>query len=213
MSPSEPIPLEGRRRDFQDNRRRILAAAREVVAERGPEALTVSDVAHRAGINRTTAYQHFRTRDALVGAVVADLADEVTAMLVERLPIGERIDRMAHFFLQHPEVGRLVLHQMLSQNPIPQRAWDRYVGEIRNLAESDRGQDGVDSEMLGYILMCVGILWPLLARMEFDTDEAARHATARLTREVKRLLLHGLLRPERWPELDAEVRRKQEPPR
>ena len=213
MSPSEPIPLEGRRRDFQDNRRRILAAAREVVAERGPEALTVSDVAHRAGINRTTAYQHFRTRDALVGAVVADLADEVTAMLVERLPIGERIDRMAHFFLQHPEVGRLVLHQMLSQNPIPQRAWDRYVGEIRNLAESDRGQDGVDSEMLGYILMCVGILWPLLARMEFDTDEAARHATTRLTREVKRLLLHGLLRPERWPELDAEVRREQEPPR
>ena len=213
MSPSEPIPLEGRRRDFQDNRRRILAAAREVMAERGPEALTVSDVAHRAGINRTTAYQHFRTRDALVGAVVADLADEVTAMLVERLPIGERIDRMAHFFLQHPEVGRLVLHQMLSQKPIPQRAWDRDVGEIRNLAESDRGQDGVDSEMLGYILMCVGILWPLLARMEFDTDEAARHATTRLTREVKRLLLHGLLRPERWPELDAEVRREQEPPR
>ena len=213
MSPSEPIPLEGRRSDFQDNRRRVLAAAREVMAERGPEALTVSDVAHRAGINRTTAYQHFRTRDALVGAVVADLADEVTAMLVERLPIGERIDRMAHFFLEHPEVGRLVLHQMLSQNPIPQGAWDRYVGEIRSLAESDRGQDGVDSEMLGYILMCVGILWPLLARMEFDTDEAARHATGRLTREVKRLLLHGLLRPERWPELDAEVRREQEPPR
>lgn len=213
MSPSEPIPLEGRRRDFQDNRRRILAAAREVMAERGPEALTVSDVAHRAGINRTTAYQHFRTRDALMGAVVADLADEVAAMLVERLPIGERIDRMAHFFLEHPEVGRLVLHQMLSQNPIPQPAWKRYVGEIRRLAESDRGQDGVDSEMLGYILMCVGILWPLLARMEFDTDEAARHATTRLTREVKRLLLHGLLRPERWPELDAEVRREQEPPR
>jgi len=206
VSPSEPIPLEARRRDFQDNRRRILAAAREVTAERGPDALTVSDVAHRAGVNRTTAYQHFRTRDALVGAVVADLAEEVTAMLVEPMPIGERIDRMAHFFLEHPEIGRLTLHQLLSQNPIPRQAWDRYVGEIRRLAESDRGQDGVDSEMLGYILMCVGILWPLLARMEFETDEAARNATGRLTREVKRLLLHGVLRPEKWPELTASVR-------
>lgn len=206
MSSSEPIPLEGRRRDFQDTRRRILAAAREVMAERGPEALTVSDVAHGAGINRTTAYQHFRTRDALVEAVVADLADEVTAMLMERLPLGERIDRMAEFFLEHPEVGRLLLLQMLSQNPIPRPAWDRYVGEIRRLAESDGGRDGVDSEMLGTILMCVGILWPLLARMRFDTDEAARRATDRLTREVKRLLLHGMLRPGKWPELEAQIR-------
>lgn len=213
MTRSKPIPLEGRRRDFQDNRRRILAAARDVVAERGPEALTVSDVAHRAGINRTTAYQHFRTRDALVEAVVADLANEVTAMLVERLPIGERIDRIAHFFLDHPEVPRLVLHQMLSQNPIPQRAWDRYVGEIRRLVASDRGQDGIDSEMLGYILMSAGLLWPLRARMGFDTDEAARRATDRLTREVKRLLLHGVLRPEKWPELEAELRSEPEPRR
>ena len=33
----------------------------------GPEALTVSSVARAAGLNRTTAYQHFRTRDELVG--------------------------------------------------------------------------------------------------------------------------------------------------
>jgi AcrR family transcriptional regulator len=31
-----------RRRDFEDNRRRILDAARLILAERGPEALTVS---------------------------------------------------------------------------------------------------------------------------------------------------------------------------
>jgi len=180
------------------------------MAERGPESVTVSEVAHQAGLNRTTAYQHFRTRDDLVGAVIAELAGEVTKMLVEPMPIGDRIDHMARFFVDHPEITRLTLHQLLSLTPLPRQGWERYIGELRKLAASRRAQPGVDPEMLGYVLMCIGILWPLLARMEYEDEEAARAATWRLTREVKRLLLHGVLRPEKWPDLEASLQRKRE---
>ena len=194
-----------RRADFEANRDRILEAARELMAERGPEAITVSDVAHRAGVNRTTAYQHYRTRDALVSAVMELLADEVSQMLTEPMLIGERIDYMARFFVEHPEIVRLTLHQLLAANPFPSESWDRYIGELRKLADSPLARDGVNPEMLGHILMAIGILWPLQARIKNDDEASVREATEQFTREVKRLLLYGLLRPEKWKDLAASI--------
>jgi len=204
------VPL--RRRDYRSNRRRILAAARRLMAERGLEAITVSEVAHRAGLNRTTAYQHFRTRDELVGALMEELTDEVTGMLVEPQPLGERIDHMAGFLVEHPEIARMTMHQLLSDNPLPRQGWDRYVGELRRLASGRKARSGVDAEMLAYVFACVGMLWPLLARVDYEDPEARRRATQRLARELKRLLLHGVLRPEAWPELEPRVPRRGEAP-
>jgi hypothetical protein len=59
--------------------------------------------------------------------------------------------------------------------------------------------------MLLHVLMASGILWPLHARSEFEDAASARRATERLARELKRLLLFGLLRPEAWPELVASL--------
>jgi AcrR family transcriptional regulator len=162
-------------------------------------------VAHRAALNRTTAYQHFRTRDELVAAVFADLANDVARMLVAPMPIGERIDHMARFFVEHPEVTQLTLHQLISADPLPPDAWEQYLGELRRITSNSKAQPGVDVEMLGYVLMSVGILWPLLARAAHETPVAMERATERLAREVKRLLLFGVLRPEAWPDLAASI--------
>jgi AcrR family transcriptional regulator len=193
------------RRDFEDSRRRILAAARLILAERGPEALTVSEVAHRAGLNRTTAYQHFRTRDALVAAVTAELGEELTSKLAESQPLWDNLDQRMLFFVEHPELARLVLHHLLSESPIPQRAWSSYLGEIRKIAEGENAQPDIDAEMLSYVLSCVGILWPVLARAQYEDTASARRATRRLTRELRRLLLHGVLQPEAWPDLSESI--------
>src|SRR3990172_5749139 len=184
-----------RRRDYRSNRRRILAAARRLMAERGLEAITVSEVAHQAGLNRTTAYQHFRTRDELVGALLEELTDEVTRMLIEPKPLGERIDHMAGFLVDHPEIARMTIHQLLSDSPLPRAGWERYVGELRRLASGRKARAGVDAEMLAYVFASVGMLWPLLARVDYEDPEERRPATEPLTRELKRLLLHGVLRP------------------
>jgi hypothetical protein len=54
-------------------------------------------------------------------------------------------------------------------------------------------------------MMGVAVLWPLHARIEFEDEAARRAATARLARELKRILLYGLLLPEQWPDLVREV--------
>jgi len=53
--------------------------------------------------------------------------------------------------------------------------------------------------------MAVAVLWPLSARIEHEDPAAVRAATERFARELKRLLLYGVLRPERCPELVASL--------
>jgi AcrR family transcriptional regulator len=198
-------PRRERRQDYERTRRRLLDAARRLMADRGPDGLTVSAVAHAAELNRTTAYQHFRTRDALVAVVSDELVTEIVRLLSEPRPLPDRIDFFAQYFVEHPEFARLALHLMLSESPFPRAAWERAVAETRQLSEGAGGQDGVDPEMLLHVLLSVAILWPLHARSEFENASAARRATQRLTRELKRLLLYGVFRPAAWPELVASL--------
>ena len=75
--PAEPAraPL---RRDAELNRRRLLAAAREVFRNRGLAA-TLDDVARHAGLGVGTAYRHFANKEELVDAVFEDMIDRVEA--------------------------------------------------------------------------------------------------------------------------------------
>jgi AcrR family transcriptional regulator len=206
-----PAPRRARRSDFQHTRERIVESARRLMGERGPESLTVSAVAHAAGINRTTAYQHFRTRDELVRAVTEELIQEVGSYLAGQRPIVEHIDAVAGYFFEHPEVARLALHWLLSESPMPRAGMDLFHQETRKLVEGGGAQGDADPEMLGHLMMGVAVLWPLSARIEFEDADARRAATARLARELKRVLLYGVLRPEQWPRLVEEVKRAPAP--
>lgn len=194
-----------RRRDAEANYEAILAAARAMMAERGPAALTVAEVAHRAHVNRTTAYQHFRTREDLVAAVIERLADEISRTLESEMPVGERIDYMVEHFFAHPEIARLWMFQLLGEIPLRNRdGWNRYVGALSTFAASDGAAPGIDPEMLATILLAAVLVWPLRVRTEAGSVAAARAATQRFVRELKRLLLFGAMRPEIWRDLAQE---------
>jgi len=66
-----------RPRDPEGTREAILAAAGVQLAKDGPEGLSVSEVAHAAGVNRGTAYQHFESRDNLVKATVEWVSEKL----------------------------------------------------------------------------------------------------------------------------------------
>ena len=52
--------------------RALLEAARDLVAEQGPDALTLSALAAQVGLSRPSLYEYFRSRDDLVAAMVED---------------------------------------------------------------------------------------------------------------------------------------------
>ena len=55
-----------------DLRRALVAAARALLEEAGPEALSLRDVARRVGVSHSAPYRHFPTRQALLAALAAE---------------------------------------------------------------------------------------------------------------------------------------------
>jgi AcrR family transcriptional regulator len=196
------------RSDARASRASLLAAAKELVAEDGLDALTVVAVAQRAGLNRSTAYQHFRQREDLVDAVGAQFAKDLRAMFSEPRELGDQIDFFAHHFRENPDIARIwMFHLLRNDAAVSKPGWDEYVSALERLAESSRSQDGIDAEMLCVIGMTSALVWSLMVRQRHENEEEARDETARFARELKRLFLYGALRPERWPDLASEVAR------
>ena len=78
-----------RRADAQQNRARILGAAKEAFDRSGDASL--NSIAKSAGVGAGTLYRHFPTREALILAVygegIQEVVDAVPALLAEREPL------------------------------------------------------------------------------------------------------------------------------
>src|SRR5712692_10782092 len=57
-------------------REALLAAARDLIAERGPVGFTLVEAGRRAGVSPAAPYRHFRDRDALVAEICRRGFDE-----------------------------------------------------------------------------------------------------------------------------------------
>ncbi len=112
------------RRDAERNRGRLVAAGRDVFAERGPDA-SLEQIARRAGVGIGTLYRHFPTREALVEVIFAEHIGEVlsaaeeaaagddawgglVAFLERALELQSRNLPLRAVFLRHPEGERRV---------------------------------------------------------------------------------------------------------
>lgn len=207
MRTSEPArgATRPRVRDPEATHEAILAAAQAMMAEHGPSGVTVSDVARRAGVNRGTAYQHFPTRERLIAEVLDRLGRRTKEALDADAPpsLDARVDATVKYFVEHPELIRVSLFRMLAGIPHPsEELWRDYVARVRALATGPGSREGIDADMLAVILLGATMLWSL--RVQSGSASAA--ATRRYLRELKRLLLYGVVRPEHHPELAAAVR-------
>ncbi|MGS2646962.1 TetR/AcrR family transcriptional regulator [Streptosporangium sp. G12] len=68
--PTEPARSH-RRLDARRNHERVIAAARELLAQHGLQ-MTVPQVAERAGVGRATVYRSYPTKDDLIVALVQE---------------------------------------------------------------------------------------------------------------------------------------------
>jgi AcrR family transcriptional regulator len=75
------IPL---RADAERNRQRLLAAAKELFADRGLH-VTLDEVARHAGVGTGTAYRRFPNKDALIEALMVDRINALGAIAEECL--------------------------------------------------------------------------------------------------------------------------------
>jgi AcrR family transcriptional regulator len=190
-----------RRADFHDNRERLLEAAQEIISERGPGALSISEVARRSGLNRTTAHAHFATRADLVAAVKQHFQSRTIEMLSANMPLDEWIEHVVTNLTENPGMHRFALHDLLDDTTPPNReGWHRYSAWMEGIAKEQGRTEGPAPEFMAQFLIAIIYMWPLLARVQYEESELPA-ARTRLVGEIKRLLLYGFIDPERAPEM------------
>lgn len=223
MSDTSPVKTKKTKRDPLRTREAILEVAGKLVAKDGLEALSVSQVAQLAGVNRGTAYHHFPTREELLSTTKAwvseKLCREVFGELNEagqapRRDPSDVIESLANFAMENPEFCRVWLYDVLSSSqPAKDPFWNLYRSHIDSFVDSDFAQPGVDGEVHAVLMLVSVFLWPVWARAHSNTAAGRKKMAKRFSDEVLRLILNGALRREKFPDLatrvDAQISEKQ----
>jgi AcrR family transcriptional regulator len=151
------------RADAQQNRQRILEAAREALAASADASL--NSIAKNAGVGPGTLYRHFPNREALVLAVyrydVQQFADAASKLIADHPPIEALrlwFDRLAHYsMIKHGLAD--VMHSATSDG-LAGETYEPIIGAITELlqacTEDGSIRTGPDPDD---VLLLLGFLW------------------------------------------------------
>ncbi|WP_166741778.1 TetR/AcrR family transcriptional regulator [Cumulibacter soli] len=95
MAPDADVATSLRERKKLETRRSIHRAALELAIARGPNRVTIDDIAESVGISPRTFFNYFATKEQAFVGLGPDLAAEVSAALHER-PDDESITDSVH---------------------------------------------------------------------------------------------------------------------
>ena len=130
-----------------------LTGAREALAERGVRALTMVDVADKAGLARATLYNHVRDKESLLELLLRSELDACERMLASGTDIASTLAVTAGYLAGHPAlVGiRRVEPQALTPLAAPAEGalWDAARAAIaQGLTRNARIPSGTDVDLV-----------------------------------------------------------------
>lgn len=182
------------RRSPEEARAVILAAARKVFAELGPDAAGLKQVAAEAGVSHGLITHYFGTFDGLVEATLAEHMHAVRQRLFDQISTADTLSAenlIAAFFevIEDPLYGRLAAWAILSGRfqsrdffPRKEQGPARIVDAVQRWfsAHGDEGIDRQDIELVFILVATAGIgygmgkslLWASLGHRDSKARDA-----------------------------------------
>lgn len=173
----------------------LIETAVRLVSEKGMEALSLSEVAREAGVNRTTIYYHFESREALVEAVREWSARQLAAAFAPSSSREDRTRYIARFVIENPEVIDLWATDFLAPGKIGDRypEWDGLVAGMAEQLKSQPETADIDAEAYCTLMLTWAMLGPRVYHNSVRPDLSKEDAIERMTRtQVRILQLHGI---------------------
>lgn len=200
MAEKQPIDETRNERRRRRNRASLLAAAEEIMIEKGPDATTVQEIADRADVALGTFYSYFVSKDEIVIAVTEDamkrmgqrirtITDtfedpgQVFAYGIRCLMEAGKSDKTWRFLLARPDV----------MTDVMMRVFGRYAKvDIAKAVSAKRYDvDNIDlawrQAVWAVVAVCVA-----LATSQYEDDEIEKILTEAV---VNLLCMFGLPRP------------------
>lgn len=175
-----------------DLRRAVLAAALDVIAAQGPAALSLRDLARRAGVSHAAPAHHFKDRTGLLTAIAIEGYGLLSAALDEAGDLRELGVRYVRFATAHPGHFQVMFRPELlrADDPDLVAAREQTRGRLRT-AVAGHGEDPAVGSMAAWslahgfatLLLSHNLDGPLDGR---DPEEAFRALTDALFRPSAR---------------------------
>ncbi len=194
---------------------RILAAAEALFAEHGFDAVSMNAIAERAGVSKANIFHHFTSKNDLYVAVLQHVCRDASEQLDDLdkpdAPFEDRLEQFARSHLKtlldHAQMMRLLLREMLSDNPrlgqelvrqVYGDKFSRFVAILRAGQEAGELRADVDPAMVATLLIGADVFF-------FETREVLNHfPEATFSRKPERfsamladILLRGILPPKK----------------
>lgn len=183
---SQPQPR--RNKGFEETHREMIATAVRLISEKGADALSIAALARAMGINRTTVYYHFDSREALLYAVSQWATEELAKGMDVNASRPERAGHISRFVLENPELIRLWINGFVDGSDIRDSysPWDELVtGMAQSFA--DMGED-IDAEIYCVMLLSAAIVGPRVYKIGIRPDESIDKIVGRFVKEHQRVL-------------------------
>jgi AcrR family transcriptional regulator len=191
--------------DSAETRARILAAAREVITERGYEAANFQAIASRAGLSRPTMHYYFHTREDIHECLVAEAYSIVADCIAQAKRENTLLKQLSTFvaathgsgfadqsMLQFIITARLEFHRSPSLRGSPGPVVSAIQDFYRSMVEDAiaRGEIPEDTDPAAVVNMLLAILLGMGFYAGFIVDSNNMSVIAK---QLHRLMTHGLL--------------------
>jgi AcrR family transcriptional regulator len=109
-----PAPLKATKKEIVTafRTREIMAAARSLLEQRAPEAMTMEEIAATAGVAKGTLYLYFQSKDDLIQALITQVGENILrdleAALVAPGAPPEKLIRLVSVLLEYLNRERLL---------------------------------------------------------------------------------------------------------
>ena len=102
----------------------IVRAARRILEEEGPEALTMRRLAAEVGIQASSLYKHFPTKRGVEAALIEEGLFEMGGALHAAVAVGGRKDRVRRLLEAYRSAGLAnpALYQLAATGPLPRES-------------------------------------------------------------------------------------------
>ena len=165
----------------------ILDATSALIAEKGVDGFTLSEVARRAPINRALIYHYFKSRDNLVAQAISHILSRYQAAGLEAGV--EAIEGSLRMHIEHPEIARFFFQMLLNDRSLQGLGpWLREaIAALERFQQTSGLPAGVDPTFVGVIAMLTQLSWAFsrqeMARLlEMSVEEADERFIAQVRR-------------------------------
>ena len=184
-----------RNKGFDETHRDMIETSVRLISERGADALSIAALAREMGINRTTVYYHFDSREALLAAVKQWATGELAKGMDQSTAPPERMGHISRFVLENPELIKLWIDDFVSGKDIRDTypRWDDLVAGVGRLYAERHPDEHFDAEVYCVMMLAGAIIGPRVFANSVGPGTSIDEIIARFLKEEQRTLARDRL--------------------